>query len=405
MESQYLKVMLYVPEGMISIYQSTDNWEKFWDIEELGTYVIKYLVDGESFATDSIASGSKIILLDEPFKDGRKFSGWSAVPYIMPANDITIDGAFEYILTYKVNDELFAVDNIECGDTIIPKEVAVKEYQTFSGWIDLPETMPANEVVVYATYTRAFIETLAINDSDSGFSMEADTECGTIFYIRSFNDTIWQALYVPLELPYNDICDEFEVADINNVHQYDYDDDGMPEETVIEAFKVTNGILKPNYPYLIRAKEAGMKLIQLADAMVYATEENSIDCSSVREKFTFTGTYSRMSSSILTPNAGYYTLENGVWKPVVEEITLGAFRFYLKVDSRNGNTVMAPSIRMRIVGENEDGAEGGTTDIEPSTLNSQHSTEVYDLSGRRIIHAEKLERGIYIVNGERVLVK
>ncbi len=193
MESQYVKVMLYVPEGMISIYQSTDNWEKFWDIEELGTYVIKYLVDGESFATDSIVSGSKIILLDEPFKDGRKFSGWSAVPCIMPAKDITVAGTFEYTLTYKVNEEFFAVDSIEYGDTIIPKEISVKEYQTFSGWIGLPETMPAKDTIVYGTIENIVANEIVLNKQIIITTVNSGTQLYAIVYPENAIDktVIW----------------------------------------------------------------------------------------------------------------------------------------------------------------------------------------------------------------------
>ena len=42
----------------------------------------------------------------------------------------------------------------------------------------------------------------------------------------------------------------------------------------------------------------------------------------------------------------------------------------------------------------------GTTDIAPSTLNSQLSTEVYNLMGHRV---EKIEKGIYIVGGRKML--
>lgn len=45
---------------------------------------------------------------------------------------------------------------------------------------------------------------------------------------------------------------------------------------------------------------------------------------------------------------------------------------------------------------------GETTDIAPSTLNSQPSTVIYDLTGRRV---EKMDKGIYIVNGRKVVVK
>ena len=53
--------------------------------------------------------------------------------------------------------------------------------------------------------------------------------------------------------------------------------------------------------------------------------------------------------------------------------------------------------------DNEDEEEnGGTTEIESSTLNSQPSTWVYDLQGRRVLTPTK---GVYIVNGKKVVIK
>ena len=132
----------------------------------------------------------------------------------------------------------------------------------------------------------------------------------------------------------------------------------------------------------------------------YATKENSIDCSSVRERFTFTGTYNTKSSDVLIPGEGYYTLIDGEWQPVAEETILGAFRFYLKVDSRSGApAVEARTIRMRVVGDEEN--EGDETNIENSVLEAQGSQLIYDLQGRRV---ENPTKGIYIVDGKKVIL-
>lgn len=45
---------------------------------------------------------------------------------------------------------------------------------------------------------------------------------------------------------------------------------------------------------------------------------------------------------------------------------------------------------------------GGTTSIQNSEFNIQDSAIIYDLQGRRV---EKMEKGIYIVNGKKVIVK
>ena len=229
------------------------------------------------------------------------------------------------------------------------------------------------------------------------FDNNDDRVVGEISYTRTFTNTAWQSLYVPFEIPVTEeLLADFEVADLNDIRQYDRDDDGVKDETVVEAFKVKSGAtLAANYPYLIRAKEVGEKTITVTDATLYATEEVSIDCSSVHEKFTFTGTYSRKASDEL---AGCYALCDGVWQPLAADATLGAFRVYLRIESRDSNIAPARAIRMHVVGED------GATDIDEleSNANNQQPAVVYDLQGRRITNVDNL-KGVYIVNGKKVV--
>ena len=69
-------------------------------------------------------------------------------------------------------------------------------------------------------------------------------------------------------------------------------------------------------------------------------------------------------------------------------LTLGANKAYLVL------TDPARSISIRF-GEGDD-----TTDIAPSTLSPQPSTEIYDLMGRRVLNPTK---GVYIVNGKKIV--
>ena len=64
---------------------------------------------------------------------------------------------------------------------------------------------------------------------------------------------------------------------------------------------------------------------------------------------------------------------------------------YLKVPGAS----KANALRIRFAGE-------GTTEIEHSTLNPQPSTEIYDLTGRRV---ENPTKGVYIVNGKKVVIR
>ena len=87
--------ILYVPQDAKEVYATTAGWSDFANIIEGGNmFTVTYIVDGEVYATDSIAYGDEVVLIDEPVREGYTFSGWSEVPTIMPAEDITVTGTF-----------------------------------------------------------------------------------------------------------------------------------------------------------------------------------------------------------------------------------------------------------------------------------------------------------------------
>jgi hypothetical protein len=63
-------------------------------------------------------------------------------------------------LIYKVDGEVYKSYDVEYGATIVPPTVEEKEGFTFSGWEDLPEIMPAHNIVVHASYTSGIIGVL-----------------------------------------------------------------------------------------------------------------------------------------------------------------------------------------------------------------------------------------------------
>ena len=119
-------------------------------------YAVTYLVDGEVWVTDSLAYGSEVVLRDEPAKEGHTFSGWSDAPATMPANDITVEGAFtvnSYTVTYLVDGEVWATDSLAYGSEVVLRDEPTKEGHTFSGWSEAPATMPANDITVEGAFT------------------------------------------------------------------------------------------------------------------------------------------------------------------------------------------------------------------------------------------------------------
>ena len=352
------------------------------------------MVDGEVFYSETIERDAEIPAIDAPTKEGYTFNGWENLPSTMPNEDITVHAIFtpnNYTVTFKANGEVVSSESLAYGTTIVAPEAPEMEDYAFVEWAGLLKTVPARDVEFVAVYTQIGTH---IIDGVTSYSQNEDMEFSRIRYTRDFTNTAWQSLYVPFEIPVTEeLLEDFEIADLNDIRQYDGDDDGVKDETVVEAFKVKSGTtLAANYPYLIRAREAGEKTITATDATLYASEEVSIDCSSIREKFTFTGTYSRKASSDI---AGCYALCDGVWQPLASDATLGAFRVYLKIESRGSNVASARAIRIHVVGD--------TTDIDEleSSTNGQQATVVYDLQGRRIMDTDNL-KGVYIINGKKV---
>ena len=211
-------------------------------------------------------------------------------------------------------------------------------------------------------------------------------------YTRTFNNTKWQALYIPFSMSYDNWKDDFDVAEINNFHEYDDDEDGLVDRTTLEVLYKKSGSTQPNMPYLIRAKQVGTKTFSLENTLLYPAEENSIDCSSVKTKYTFTGTYTGVGGEEMY-DIGYYALAGGVLsQPSSSNVALGSFRWYLKPESRWGNDIATSRlISVRVIGE-EDSEINGITDY---THIDNSPKGYYNLKGIKI--AELESRGISIV--------
>src|SRR5574344_228868 len=122
----------------------------------VNTYKVNYSIDGTVVHTDAVAYGTAITAWAAPAKEGYTFSGWSSIPSTMPASDVTITGSYtvnKYTLTYKVDGADYKTLSLDYGSTVTPETVPTKEGYTFSGWSEIPTTMPAKDVVVTGSFT------------------------------------------------------------------------------------------------------------------------------------------------------------------------------------------------------------------------------------------------------------
>lgn len=237
-----------------------------------------------------------------------------------------------------------------------------------------------------------------IDGEFANFYVDENKEKMEITYARTLPNLHWNPLYVPFEIEVEKITDKYEVAYINGVHSYDNDDNGEIDELTMEVIKVKSGTLKANYPYLIKARDEEAKTLNISveDATLYASTENTIDCSSVYQAFEITGSYSKKSAEELTGKLAI-SLE-GAWQPLAAGTYLNPFRLYMSISDRGGSPLKvnpAALSRVKIV---ENGETTGIIELTPVT--SQKDI-IYDLAGRRVMTPQKGQ--FYIVNGKKVI--
>ena len=309
---------------------------------------------------------------------------------------------------YSIGNEAFygcsGLTSINCEATSSPLSTIPNcGNNSFEG-VDknIPLYVDASSIEAYKSSNgwQDFKKTGAIITDGYPYTNSSQYDEANIFYIRTFNNTAWQALYIPFSMSYDEWKNDFDVAYINGIRQIDTDNDNVIDETIMDVFKIEEGSLIPNTPYLIRAKKTGEKTIFVSDATLWQSEENSIDCSTTIAKYIFTGTRGYIDAETLIEN-GYYAMGGGSIIMTDGESDLKPLRWYLKVEARSpmyNVANAAKSITIRVKGE-----ENGTTGIaEQNVVNDK--SPIYDLNGR-VVNKAALKAGMYIKNGKKIIIK
>ena len=275
--------------------------------------------------------------------------------------------------------------------TLHVPDASVEDYMTTSPWNQFGEIKGLSGEKPEVSLEKTLVDG---EDYENGVNMDFDV----ITYTRTLNNTEWNALYLPFEIPVNQLTDKYEVAYINAIHSYDEDDNGEIDRMSMEVIKLREGTLHANHPYLIKARTAAAKQMSITveNTTLHKAESRTLDCSSVYTKFEITGIYKKMTSAQL---AGCYALSGGSWKNLAAGSSLNPFRLYLRVSSREGSPVKLSEAALARIGIHVQGEETATS-VEERLMQKQHKADaVYDMSGRRITNPKKGQT--YIVNGKK----
>ena len=402
----YSSVISNQPGGKLTVNDGT--------IQHLGgtsmAYAIDNLTNGKGTYAETEINGG---IVKSAYIAIRQFLNGVEAENILNVNGGTLEGKYSIFFqdpSKNANSGTLYVDaeatlnasvylGVTEGSTEWPVEVEVAVAALKGESTVVANNVPANYHVT--KYPTAWIVEcsklgeLTIDEADyaeTGYINLVEKTVETLTYVRNFENDGWQSLYLPFGFTITEaMAAEFEFA-------YIYNASYKNKETVIDFVKVGEGFeLAANYPYMIRAKEAGEKVIVVENAVLEVTKNETIDCSTVFEKFTFAGNYVANFAPEASDKKKYYVMDGGEWNDLD---TLNPFRFFLQIEYRNGSAFVddAQSIRMRSVnayGEETTGIDG--VDAE------QAGDFIFDIHGRRVL--ETVKGGMYIKGGKKFIAQ
>ena len=256
--------------------------------------------------------------------------------------------------------------------------------------------------------TSAFtVDKFTLNDA-TAYDSKAEFTVTNLEYTRSFSHDKWLAVYVPFSIDCGQLTDEYEMATINNFHEFEQKDGKY--NIVLEVKPVTNGTTIPALtPCLIRMKQAPetaeaetteAKTLQFTNVSFAAAADKKIDCASVTRYYQFLGTLNAKTGFDTTSD--FVINEGELWK-AGSDTELNPQRWYLNASDRTGSE-LNPSVQLSriaihvIGGDDTTGIDGiyVKTDTEDASSSRQG---IYDLQGRKL--SEEPTSGIYIKDGKK----
>ncbi len=246
------------------------------------------------------------------------------------------------------------------------------------------------------------VEAFTLNDA-TVYNSKAEFTVKELTYNRTFKHDGWQAVYVPFELKCDQIPADYEVATINNFHEFEQKDGSF--NTVLEVKPVKNSITIPALtPCLIRLKQAPetaeAKTLQFTNVSFAAAADKKIDCASVTRYYQFLGTLNAKTGFDTTSD--FVINEGELWK-AGSDTELNPQRWYLNASNREGS-LLNPSVQLSRIAIHVIGGDE-TTDIDGIYVKtdtedvSSSRQGIYDLQGRKL--SVEPTSGIYIKDGKK----
>ena len=316
-------------------------------------HTLTFMMDDQQtvIETMQVAEGAEIPAITPPTKTGYVFRSWANMPLSgnMPASDLTLVAVFTeatYTLTFKIGDEVYGEPTqLAYGATITaPTDVPERTGYTFSGWQNVPETMPAQDLTIIGYYTKEkTYETLSV---------------GTSKY-NTFYST--QPLYF------------------------------QGSESVKAFIAIQYSATEVKLRQVIGAVAANTPLVLKGDAANASANIEVVESGESYGNNLLVGV--RQSTSINSPQKYVLVEKSGTVKFADtgnHAATVPANKAYLQAPAG------ANARQLTII------FEGGVTAIEAISTENDDVPAVFNLSGQQVKNPGK---GLYIINGKKVIIK
>ena len=373
--------------------------------------------------------------LNNPTKTGHTFTGWKLNGEGDAMTTVTISqgstGHLAYTATWQINEYTItfdsnggsAVDPItqDYGTTVTAPDNPTKPGCDFAGWTpELPETMPAEDMTVTATWTELTYTVSITGGGVSADNMNPKYGDDVVITIAEDEDRKLNTLTVNGEdvtahvvdgkyTIHNVTGNVVVVATFNATKEFITLAQGVETFSCSQDLNFTGSELKAYIAAGYNKAESQVLLVRVYDVpagtglylkgeadvtykIPYSTSQAyyvnmlkaNLTASSIAK------TSGDMSNFLLNKVDGEY----GFFAPS-ETATLGAQKAYLQVPTSfmSGSEARAISIAFE---------DDGTTNISDFELFTNSNEHLYNLKGQRV---EKAGRGLYIKNGKKVVIK
>ena len=310
-----------------------------------------------------------------------EYNGTDNLVVVVCKSSTSSSGTLKYNYT-TTNNRLLSrsSDNIaECADVGNTANTYSKATTrpSVKFWIDHTSEMEVEEGVAYTRTT--------------------DKPLSKVTYTRSFSsDRVgkYQAWFLPFDHTITEAdqakFDFFKINMIANAGEAE-----APESDDVYIYLNTmaaGATLKGNMPYVYRPKEAVTNYTFVSEnvALLAKNDAALLQTSTTKATYDFYGTYANTTATTESP---FYYINIKGQVSYGTTVTVGPYRWILRATTKDGITYAR---QLTFV-------EGETTAL-PSVADDKGTanSEVYDLQGRKVATPAK---GLYVVNGRKVLVK